>query len=36
MLTHASGVKTVVTTREALNLQQEWFHPIGGMSVGAE
>jgi predicted ATPase len=35
MLMHAPAVKMVITTRAALNLQQEWFHPIGGMAVDA-
>lgn len=35
LLTHAPGVKLVVTTREALKLQQEWLNPIGGMRVDA-
>jgi predicted ATPase/transcriptional regulator with XRE-family HTH domain len=33
ILGQAPGVKIVVTSREALNLQQEWLHPIAGMDV---
>lgn len=28
----APGVKILVTSRVALNLQQEWFHPLAGMA----
>ncbi|MEZ4864260.1 MAG: tetratricopeptide repeat protein [Caldilineaceae bacterium] len=33
LLTAAPGVKILVTTREPLNLQEAWFHPISGMSL---
>ena len=33
MLAAAPGVRLLVTSRESLNLQQEWLHPIGGMDV---
>ena len=33
ILATASGVKMLVTSREALNLQEAWFYPIGGMPV---
>ncbi|MFN8470443.1 MAG: NB-ARC domain-containing protein [Caldilineaceae bacterium] len=33
ILQRAPGVKTVVTTRVALQLQQEWLYPVGGMSL---
>lgn len=36
ILAHAGHVKLVVTTREALNLQQEWLYPVGGMAVDTE
>ena len=29
------NVKLLVTSRAALNLQEEWFHPIGGMELPA-
>jgi predicted ATPase/DNA-binding XRE family transcriptional regulator len=35
MLAHAPHIKLVVTSRETLNLQQEWFHPIAGLSLDA-
>lgn len=31
LLAHAAGLKLLVTSREALNLQEEWFHPIAGL-----
>jgi predicted ATPase/DNA-binding SARP family transcriptional activator len=31
LLAAAPGIKLLVTSREALNLQEEWFHPLGGM-----
>jgi predicted ATPase/DNA-binding SARP family transcriptional activator len=31
----APGVKVLVTSREALNLAEEWFHPVGGLSFPA-
>ena len=33
ILTRAPQVKILATSREALNLQQEWFHPIDGLAV---
>ncbi|MFW5942888.1 MAG: AfsR/SARP family transcriptional regulator [Chloroflexota bacterium] len=33
ILAEAPQVTILVTSREALNLQEEWFHPVGGMSV---
>ena len=32
LLAAAPGIKVVVTSREALNLQEEWLHPLTGMS----
>lgn len=34
LLAHAPQVTILVTTREALNLPEEWLNPIGGMAVG--
>lgn len=36
LLTSAPGLRLLVTSREALNLQQEWFHPVNGLSFPAE
>jgi predicted ATPase/DNA-binding CsgD family transcriptional regulator len=33
ILIHAPKVKILVTSREALNLQEEWLYPLKGMSV---
>jgi predicted ATPase/DNA-binding SARP family transcriptional activator len=33
MLTAAPGVKLLVTSREALSLQEAWFYPLVGLSV---
>ena len=33
ILTHAPGIKIVITSREALNLQEEWLYPLKGMSL---
>ena len=33
MLAQAPGVKLLVTAREALRLQEEWFHPVAGMRL---
>ncbi len=33
VLTRAPQVKILATSREALNLQQEWFYPIDGLAV---
>jgi predicted ATPase/DNA-binding SARP family transcriptional activator len=33
ILTAAPGVKLLVTSREALKLQEEWFHPLAGMRL---
>jgi predicted ATPase/DNA-binding CsgD family transcriptional regulator len=33
ILAHAGGVKLLVTSREALNLQEEWLYPLKGMSI---
>ncbi|MCE7982907.1 MAG: tetratricopeptide repeat protein [Caldilinea sp. CFX5] len=33
ILTRAPGVKLLVTAREALKLQEEWFHPLAGMQL---
>jgi predicted ATPase/DNA-binding SARP family transcriptional activator len=35
ILEAAPGIKILVTSREALNLQGEWFHPVGGMRYPA-
>lgn len=32
LLNAAPGLRLLVTSREALNLQQEWFHPISGLA----
>jgi predicted ATPase/DNA-binding SARP family transcriptional activator len=32
LLAAAQGLKLLVTSREALNLTEEWFHPIAGLS----
>jgi predicted ATPase len=32
ILATAPAVKILVTSREALNLQEEWFHPVAGMA----
>jgi predicted ATPase/DNA-binding SARP family transcriptional activator len=36
LLEAGPGVKLLVTAREALNLAEEWFHAIGGLSFPAE
>jgi DNA-binding SARP family transcriptional activator/predicted ATPase len=36
LLAAAPGVKVLVTSREALNLREEWFHQIGGLAYPAE
>ncbi len=33
LLAAAPRVKLLVTSREPLNLQEEWFHPLGGMAL---
>ena len=33
ILAAAPGVKILATSRAALRLQEEWFHPLGGLSV---
>jgi len=33
ILTHAPQVKILVTSREPLNLQEEWLYPVRGMSI---
>ncbi|MCC6169112.1 MAG: AAA family ATPase [Caldilineaceae bacterium] len=33
ILAAAPGVKLLVTSREALKLQEEWFHPLAGMRL---
>ncbi len=33
ILAHAPNVKLLVTAREALKLQEEWFHPVAGMRL---
>jgi DNA-binding SARP family transcriptional activator/predicted ATPase len=33
ILAGAPGIKLLVTSREALKLQQEWFHPLAGMRL---
>jgi predicted ATPase/DNA-binding CsgD family transcriptional regulator len=33
ILAHAPRVKILVTSREALNVQEEWLYPIKGMSI---
>lgn len=32
ILMTAPGIKLLITSREGLNLQQEWLHPVEGMS----
>lgn len=32
ILTRASGVRILATSRTALRLREEWFHPVGGLS----
>ncbi len=34
LLGNAPHLKLLVTTREALNVREEWFHPIAGMHLG--
>jgi hypothetical protein len=36
LLLAAPGLRLLVTSREALNLQDEWFHAVGGLSFPAE
>jgi DNA-binding SARP family transcriptional activator/predicted ATPase len=36
LLTAAPQLKLLVTSREALNLQEEWFHQIGGLGFPSE
>lgn len=36
ILAAASRVKIVATSREALKLQEEWFHPVAGMSFPSQ
>ncbi len=33
LLDYAPGLKILVTSREALNLQEEWLYPLKGMSI---
>lgn len=33
ILTQAPGIKILVTSREMLNLQEEWLYPLKGMSI---
>ncbi len=33
ILAHAAGVKVLATSREALNLQEEWLYTVGGMGI---
>jgi predicted ATPase len=33
ILEKASGVKLLVTSQKALNLREEWFHPLAGMTM---
>lgn len=33
LLTAAPRLRLLVTSREALNIQEEWFHPINGLSI---
>jgi len=35
LLAAAPGLRLLVTSRTALNLQQEWFHPVDGLSFPA-
>ena len=32
ILATAPGVKILVTSRVALNVQEEWFHPLAGLA----
>ena len=36
ILTQAPGVKLLVTSREILNLRDEWLYPVGGMAIPPE
>src|SRR3712207_8380638 len=36
LLAAAPGVKLLVTSRESLNLQEEWRYPVRGLSVRSE
>lgn len=36
MLAAAPGLKILATARERLNLQEEWFYPVGGMRLPPE
>ncbi|MBZ0284708.1 MAG: LuxR C-terminal-related transcriptional regulator [Anaerolineae bacterium] len=36
MLAAAPGLKVLATARERLNLQEEWFYPVGGMRLPPE
>ncbi len=36
ILLNARGVNMLATSREALNLREEWLYPIGGMTIPAE
>jgi len=36
LLHGAAGVKLLVTSREALNLQEEWLYPVTGLPIPAE
>jgi predicted ATPase/DNA-binding CsgD family transcriptional regulator len=33
LLVHAPNIKLLVTSREALNLQEEWLYPLKGMAI---
>lgn len=33
LLTKVPGVKLLVTSQKALNLREEWFHPLAGMTI---
>ncbi|MCB0075736.1 MAG: hypothetical protein KDE20_29990, partial [Caldilineaceae bacterium] len=33
LLANSPGVKVLVTSREALKLQEEWFHPVTGLAL---
>lgn len=35
ILQHAPGIKLLVTSRETLNLQEEWLYPLTGLSLPA-
>ena len=35
ILQHAPGIKLLVTSRETLNLQEEWLYPLSGLSLPA-